>query len=189
MLLLSHVISYRLRYWNNSPGTAHRWFPPVTCDLIPLAVLKRHNSLQHQSPHQVTCDLIPLAVLKPKARGLLGMSLGSHMWSHTACGIETCALTCCLSSLYSVTCDLIPLAVLKLAEEVLVNHAPYWSHVISYRLRYWNNTADLSEEALADCHMWSHTACGIETCHAFECNIPVFICHMWSHTACGIETA
>ena len=61
----------------------------VTCDLIPLAVLKLHDA---QDPHGysiVTCDLIPLAVLKPQNMRR------PECW--------------CLM----VTCDLIPLAVLK----------------------------------------------------------------------------
>ena len=38
----------------------------VTCDLIPLAVLKRCERYVGEEKHfVVTCDLIPLAVLKP----------------------------------------------------------------------------------------------------------------------------
>ena len=37
----------------------------VTCDLIPLAVLKQDDDFLLEKLNQVTCDLIPLAVLKP----------------------------------------------------------------------------------------------------------------------------
>ena len=61
----------------------------VTCDLIPLAVLKPdENSSDITVTEQVTCDLIPLAVLKH------GGGDSDHSTS-------------------DVTCDLIPLAVLK----------------------------------------------------------------------------
>ena len=88
-ILGSHVISYRLRYWN---PTVHRPLSIpilVTCDLIPLAVLKRSRSFTWTNMHYcVTCDLIPLAVLKRRRVRSPGRD----------------AL---------VTCDLIPLAVLK----------------------------------------------------------------------------
>ena len=65
----------------------------VTCDLIPLAVLKRPKPCAATSRSaQVTCDLIPLAVLKPLMVGAAEIAVG-------------------------VTCDLIPLAVLKLLVE------------------------------------------------------------------------
>ena len=61
----------------------------VTCDLIPLAVLKpARMKFAASSNVNVTCDLIPLAVLKPTYRAYPV----SVSW---------------------VTCDLIPLAVLK----------------------------------------------------------------------------
>ena len=68
-------------------------FEDVTCDLIPLAVLKLAKiNLSIESDFEVTCDLIPLAVLKlpPNIR-----------WEEG----------------HTLTCDLIPLAVLKLELE------------------------------------------------------------------------
>ena len=64
----------------------------VTCDLIPLAVLKPGEFISYGlALYRVTCDLIPLAVLKRNDAG------------HTAFIV------------LDVTCDLIPLAVLKRA--------------------------------------------------------------------------
>ena len=89
-------------------------------------------------------------------------SRNGHMWSHTACGIETNSKTYEILRRIAVTCDLIPLAVLK-------------------------RGCSAPSRDNEDRHMWSHTACGIET------NLPrrngrISWCHMWSHTACGIET-
>ena len=85
----SHVISYRLRYWNLHLMGLYLLHLRVTCDLIPLAVLKRQCIWLTSLFFLVTCDLIPLAVLKPTSVFILFCLLGGHMWSHTACGIET----------------------------------------------------------------------------------------------------
>ena len=84
----------------------------VTCDLIPLAVLKPDRVAWNDYSCGVTCDLIPLAVLK------LNRVL-----------IQRFGFTC-------VTCDLIPLAVLKHGSTM--DNLGFFdkSHVISYRLRY-----------------------------------------------------
>ena len=84
----------------------------VTCDLIPLAVLKRRLVVLGRDLDLVTCDLIPLAVLKRSDR---------------KAARETAAF---------VTCDLIPLAVLKPRDVVSVLILHRLSHVTSYRLRY-----------------------------------------------------
>ena len=111
----SHVISYRLRYWNaqgrttsrNSRTSCHMW-SHTACG-IETAAQMRLSVLDIE----VTCDLIPLAVLKPSITALSEFSSIGHMWSHTACGIET-HIRLALWLWYSqVTCDLIPLAVLK----------------------------------------------------------------------------
>ena len=84
----------------------------VTCDLIPLAVLKPFKRSSFMlSPSNVTCDLIPLAVLKPVKKDV--------------------KVLCIL-----VTCDLIPLAVLKRCTFGWRQSDSRLSHVTSYRLRY-----------------------------------------------------
>ena len=84
----------------------------VTCDLIPLAVLKRPWTPTKANPFiWVTCDLIPLAVLK--------LAVAGYSHNHR-----------------EVTCDLIPLAVLKLEQSLEKKDDAEKSHVISYRLRY-----------------------------------------------------
>ena len=51
----------------------------VTCDLIPLAVLKPKHRNGHHRRYLVTCDLIPLAVLKPAPLLRLEPSILGHM--------------------------------------------------------------------------------------------------------------
>ena len=108
----------------------------VTCDLIPLAVLKPLSAKLNGRPHEVTCDLIPLAVLKP------------HKLHHRH--IRLSGVTCDLIPLAVlkriprkifrvislVTCDLIPLAVLKLLLLAPTECDGLESHVTSYRLRF-----------------------------------------------------
>ena len=134
----SHVISYRLRYWNWRLDSCKIYYGRVTCDLIPLAVLKLLRQWS-ELPSQ-RC----------------------HMWSHTACGIETQIDEMHITVAVHVTCDLIPLAVLK-PERLWVS------------LQWRRVTCDLIPLAVlkpmkifhqwkSDMrHMWSHTACGIET--------------------------
>ena len=160
----SHVTSYRLRYWNASPSTGLGLSYHVTCDLIPLAVLKPEltftvnvaRSAGHMWPH-TACG-----IETAKARPRSSTRSACHMWPHTACGIETsilfsyfsfyslshmwphtaCGIETCRSSPFErqhwVTCDLIPLAVLKPIDNTCLI-LPFVRH------------------------MWPHTACGIET--------------------------
>ena len=133
----SHVTSYRLRYWNLLKLSKKQPRKDVTCDLIPLVVLKPVRVVRSISKSSVTCDLIPLAVLKQVEVQVYQRLNTSHMWPHTACGIETvvcsigativirhmwphtaCGIETRCPPLYcdfrlQVTCDLIPLAVLK----------------------------------------------------------------------------
>ena len=51
----------------------------VTCDLIPLAVLKLNKPHKTARLFLVTCDLIPLAVLKLAGNPPLGEKSASHM--------------------------------------------------------------------------------------------------------------
>ena len=78
-----------------APAIAH----DVTCDLIPLAVLKHGKIVCMRADKVVTCDLIPLAVLK------LGV-ISAYTNDNT------------------VTCDLIPLAVLKPDDSLCPGYCP-----------------------------------------------------------------
>ena len=51
----------------------------VTCDLIPLAVLKQDIAGLFIEQDAVTCDLIPLAVLKQKIGVIRGLEVLGHM--------------------------------------------------------------------------------------------------------------
>ena len=108
----------------------------VTCDLIPLAVLKPEKPVDFfSSPLIVTCDLIPLAVLKLKKDAVKAQR------ALVTCDLIPLAVLkqkiwLLLLHHYEVTCDLIPLAVLKPILSATLLLAPRWSHVTSYRLRY-----------------------------------------------------
>ena len=93
ILLLSHVTSYRLRYWNPSAKNDLSGFIHVTCDLIPLAVLKlrigvrvRTEASGHMWPH-TACGI------ETYLEFLDAVQRQGHMWPHTACGIETVGVT------------------------------------------------------------------------------------------------
>mgnify|MGYP001694812749 CR=1 FL=1 len=59
---------------------ANKQYLQVTCDLIPLAVLKLYNGKNVSMTGVVTCDLIPLAVLKRVVpTGPNGDSNNGHM--------------------------------------------------------------------------------------------------------------
>ena len=110
----------------------------VTCDLIPLAVLKLACDKHHGiSALVVTCDLIPLAVLKPESFTPEEMVCSkSHVISYRLRYWNGYRLMP-MHADYLVTCDLIPLAVLKPSQRTGLPPFSFWSHVISYRLRYW----------------------------------------------------
>ena len=55
------------------------YFRRVTCDLIPLAVLKPTENCRFRNMLEVTCDLIPLAVLKRVGVSLAPLRDGGHM--------------------------------------------------------------------------------------------------------------
>ena len=206
----SHVISYRLRYWNSTTSSVwltragHMW-SHTAC-----GIETRIRYLRSHSLH-VTCDLIPLAYWNGIHLLLIPFPHIRHMWSHTACGIETCLLLIHMANVRShmwshTACGI------ETRLSILATSMSTSSHVISYRLRYWNFIAEINLRSLAPGHMWSHTACGIETsdgnggiCHRYRvtCDlIPLAVlkpgqrklggryarCYMWSHTACGIET-
>ena len=111
----SHVTSYRLRYWNKK---TRNWIDDVidvTCDLIPLAVLKLrffkwnpcHECMSHVTSYRLRywnwkcyiqrhgikkSHMWPHTACGIETRSIiwyLSLGLFSHMWPHTACGIET----------------------------------------------------------------------------------------------------
>ena len=133
-------------------------WPHTACG-IETCFISYHND---NSCH-VTCDLIPLAVLKRAGMTrLCALRMKSHVTSYRLRywnkGLKNFGT---IGSV--VTCDLIPLAVLK-RREIFPWHAKLTlSHVTSYRLRYWN--VYISNSYIFPCsgHMWPHTACGIET--------------------------
>ena len=137
-------------------------YQSVTCGLIPLAVLKQSCAqLRSGRPSLVTCGLIPLAVLKPP-------------------------FFIAPKTSFAVTCDLIPLAVLKQSEgSAIIYLAHVTCDLIPLAVLKPDETSLIIKPKF--CHMWPHTACGIETWVSGSSTQP-FVGHMWPHTACGIET-
>ena len=159
----------------------------VTCDLIPLAVLKLKASLSYQSliyrhmwPH-TACGIETLLFQHSghrftkshvtsyrlrywnKILQSLSISIRRHMWPHTACGIETYILYMGWHLLERSHVTSYRLRYWNDREVVFYIWKLHWSHVTSYRLRYWNWEEIVGEITNFWCHMWPHTACGIET--------------------------
>ena len=112
--VVSHVISYRLRYWNDHAIVYSSLFFSSHVISYRLRYWNKVCTHPRDLACRVTCDLIPLAVLKHGKENIAGKYSSCHMWSHTACGIETTAELGSNRHNFIVTCDLIPLAVLKL---------------------------------------------------------------------------